>query len=39
MIAPKQVPAPLALVSALFLFVSARGGIGEVQAVLPPEIP
>jgi hypothetical protein len=39
MIAPKQVPAPLALVSALLLFVSARGGIGEVQAVLPPEIP
>jgi len=39
MIATKQLSARLARVSALLLFVSARGAIGEVQAVLPPEIP
>jgi murein tripeptide amidase MpaA len=39
MIATKQLSAHLARASALLLFVSARGAIGEVQAVLPPEIP
>jgi hypothetical protein len=39
MIATKQFPLRLALVSALLLFVSARRATGEVQAVLPPEIP
>jgi hypothetical protein len=39
MIATKQLSARFVLVSALFLFVSARGAISEIQAVLPPEIP
>jgi hypothetical protein len=39
MIATKQLPARLALVCAVLLSVSARSAIGEVQAVLPPEIP
>jgi hypothetical protein len=39
MIATKQLPGRLALVCAVILSVSARSAIGEVQAVLPPEIP